>query len=280
MGFWSFLNHWWNLPSLVMLGLCAVFVILQAVGLLGTDSEHELDGDLEEDLALEGHDVASPELGSDLDVAPSIDNALDGDLCSAPDGALDNDPDNDLDVPQAITTAEHGAGDFWHELVGFLGVGRVPFMVVWVSLFLCSGFAGIFLNRSLFVLSHGYSGWWFVPVQALALGVGVLGARLAARIAARFVDVGGHGATKKHELTGRLGVVASAVCNDRFGEIRVNDARGNELLVHGRLPAGDAPLSRSASVVLVDFDPDQELFSVAACPELEALPRQSIATRR
>jgi hypothetical protein len=248
MGFWSFLNHWWNLPSLVMLGLCAVFVLLQAVGLLGAGSDNELDDDLE----LDGHDVA---------VADGIDNDL----------------DNDLGVPHTAV-AEHGAGGFWQELVGFLGVGRVPFMVVWVSLFLCSGFAGILMNRSLFVLSGGYSGWWFVPVQALALGVGALGARLAARIAARFVDVGGHGATKKHELTGRLGVVASAVCNDRFGEIRVNDARGNELLVHGRLPAGDAPLSRSASVVLVDFDPDRELFAVAACPELEDLPRKSIAT--
>jgi len=259
MTFWSFLNHWWNLPSLVMLGLCAVFVLLQAVGLLGAGSDNELDDDLE----LDGHDVAaSPELADDVDVADGIDNDL----------------DNDVDVPQT-TLAEHGAGGLWQELVGFLGVGRVPFMVVWVSLFLCSGFAGILLNRSLFVLSGGYSGWWFVPVQALALGVGALGARLAARIASRFVDVGGHGATKKHELTGRLGVVASAVCNDRFGEIRVNDARGNELLVHGRLPAGDAPLSRSASVVLVDFDPDQELFSVAACPELEDPPRKSLATR-
>ena len=35
MDFWSFLNHWWNLPSLVMLGSCAAFLLLQAVGLLG-----------------------------------------------------------------------------------------------------------------------------------------------------------------------------------------------------------------------------------------------------
>jgi hypothetical protein len=234
MGFWSFLNHWWNLPSLVLLGLCAAFVLLQALGLLGAGDDH--------DLALDGH--------ADADV----DLDLDGDL----DGAADHDLDADGDASGAAP---------WHEVLGFLGAGRVPFMVVWVSLFLCAGFAGIFLNRALFLIFGGYSGWWFAPVQLLALATGVIGARLSSNVVGRFVDVGGRGATQKQELTGRLGVVASAVCNDRFGEIRVNDRHGNELLVHGHLAAGDAPLARSASVVLVDFDPERELFSVAAFPE-------------
>ena len=227
MGFWSFLNHWWNLPSLVLLGLCAAFVLLQAVGLLGGGDDH--------DLALDAHADADVELDADADV----DHDLDGDGGAAP----------------------------WQEMLGFLGAGRVPFMVVWVSVFLCAGFAGIFLNRALFLIFGGYSNWWFAPVQLVALGTGVIGARLSSRVLGRFVDVGGRGATQKHELTGRLGVVASAVCDERFGEIRVNDARGNELLVHGRLPAGEAPLARSASVVLVDFDPERELFSVTAFSE-------------
>jgi Protein of unknown function (DUF1449) len=229
MGFWSFLNHWWNLPSLVLLGLCAAFLLLQALGLLGAGDDHELDGPA----------------GAPVDAG--------GDVAA--------ESDHDLD-------ADDGSAAPWQEVLGFLGAGRVPFMVVWVSLFLCTGFAGIFLNRALFLIAGGYSGWWFAPVQLLALGSGVIGARLSSKVVGRFVDVGGRGATQKQELTGRLGVVASAVCTDRFGEIRVQDARGNELLVHGRLPAGEAPLARSASVVLVDFDPERELFSVAAFPEM------------
>jgi len=251
MGFWSFLNHWWNLPSLVMLGSCAAFVLLQAVGLLGGGDDHELDVDADA-----------------LDVGADVDHELE----------LDHDVDHELDADGA-DGSESGMAP-WSELLGFLGAGRVPFMVVWVSLFLCAGFSGIFLNRVLYLLSGGYSGWWFVPVQVVALGAGVIGARLGSKLLGRFVDVGGHGATKKHELTGRLGVVASAVCNDHFGEIRVNDARGNELLVHGRLLAGETPLVRSASVVLVDFDPDRELFSVAACPELAAPARAGTASKQ
>ena len=233
MTFWSFLNHWWNLPSLVMLGSCAAFLLLQAVGLIGGGDDHELD--------LEAHDALEADVDHETDLDQDVDRELDSD---ADEGAL------------------------WHEALGFLGAGRVPFMVVWTSLFLCAGFAGIFLNRSVFLLAGGYSGWWFVPLQALALGCGVIGARLSSKLVGRIVDVGGHGATKKHELTGRLGVVASAVCNERFGEIRIKDARGNELLVHGRVAAGEAPLARSASVVLVDFDAERELFSVVAGPEL------------
>lgn len=234
MGFWSFLNHWWNLPSLILLGLCAAFVLLQAVGLLGAGDDHEL--------ALDGHAEADVDLevDTDVDADAELDHDLDADAGAAP----------------------------WQEVLGFLGAGRVPFMVVWVSVFLCTGFAGIFLNRALFLIFGGYSGWWFVPVQLLALATGVIGARLSSKVVGRFVDVGGRGATQKHELTGRLGVVASAVCDDRFGEIRVKDSRGNELLVHGRLAAGEAPLVRSASVVLVDFDPERELFSVSAFCEL------------
>lgn len=244
MGFWSFLNHWWNLPFLVMLGVCAAFVLLQALGLIGAAGK-----EIEQDVSV------------DADTATGADHDVDG------EGALAH----GADPAHPGAAAAHAPGfSFWHDVLGFLGAGRVPFMVVWVSLFLCAGFAGIFLNRVLFVLAQGYSGWWFLPVQAGALAAGVGGARLAARIAGRFVDVSGRGATRKHDLTGRWGVVASAVCDDRFGEIRVSDDRGNELLVHGRLAPGEAPLPRAASVVLVDFDADRGLFSVAACPELEA----------
>src|SRR3954470_17413175 len=169
MGFWSFLNHWWNLPSLVLLGLCAAFVLLQALGLLGAGDDH--------DLALDGHADADVELDLDAD--------------------LDADVDHDLDADAS------GAAP-WHEVLGFLGAGRVPFMVVWVSLFLCAGFTGIFLNRALFLIFDGYSAWWFAPVQLVALAAGVIGARLSSNVVGRFVDVGGRGATQKHELTGRL----------------------------------------------------------------------------
>ena len=237
MSFAEFLNHWWNLPFLVMLGLCGAFFVLQAIGLLGGGGDHDVDAD---------HDV-------DVDAHVDADADADGDADADAGGA--------------------GGGGLvagWHEALLFLGVGRVPFMVVWVTLFLFGGFAGIFVNRVLFVRSAGaYQGWWLAPVSLASLLVGLTGVRFFSRLAARLVDVGGRGAVAKHELAGKIGVVASATLDARFGEIRVHDDRGNEILLHGCLRAGEAALGRGTKVVLVSYDQDKQLFWASACPEVE-----------
>jgi hypothetical protein len=143
-------------------------------------------------------------------------------------------------------------------------------MVVWVTLFLFGGFTGIFVNRVLFVRAAGdYRGWWFWLVSLAALFVGVLGVRFFSRLAARLVDVGGRGSFAKHELVGKIGVVASHTLDARFGELRVRDDHGNELLLHGCLSEGEASLARGAKVVLVSYDEGKQLFWATACPEVE-----------
>jgi len=233
--FGAFLNHWWNLPFLVMLGLCGVFFLLQAIGFLGGEGEHDIDGD---------HDV-------DADADPDAD----GDAGAGGDHA------------GGLTAGWHGA---LSGALSFLGVGRVPFMVVWVTLFLFTGFAGLFINRVLSVRGAGtYRGWWFPLVSLVALAVGLASVRLFSRLAARLVDVGGRGAVAKHELAGKIGVVASPTLDARFGEIRLHDERGNELLVHGCLRGNEPALTRGKKVVLVSFDAEKELFWASACPEVE-----------
>ncbi len=226
MDFFQSLNQWWNLPFLIMLGLVAVFFVLQLVGIF--DHDHDVDAD---------HD-----LDHDVDA--------------------DADHDHDADVADAAAS--------WHDVLAFFGVGKVPFMVVWVTFFLFTGFTGIFFNRILSVSRPGgYIVWYFFVVFFVALFVGAIGVRLFSRLAAKLVDTGGRGSSQKHELAGRVGVVASTVLNADFGEVRVRDDHGNELLVHGRLAAGEAPLAHESKVVLVDFDADKELFWVAAIPELD-----------
>lgn len=203
MGFFGFLNHWWNLPFLVMLGLVAVFFVLQVIGLFG---HHDADHD-------HHHDADS----------------------------------------------EHGG------LLDWLGVGRVPFMVVWVTGFIFGGFTGLIVNR-LFFLSGPYPTWAFAIALTAALVVAVLGIRLFSRLAAKLVDTGGRGASAKHELAGKMGVVASGRLDDQFGEIRVRDGGGNEMLVHARLGPGEPALVRGANVVLVEYDATKELFWATASP--------------
>jgi len=218
MAFSSFLNRWWNLPYLVMLGLVAVFFTLQALGF----ALHE---------------------GSELD------------------HDHDFDQDHDLDHDQ---DCDHDAEDDGHWL---LGGARVPFMVVWLTLFIFAGFSGIFVNRVLQQKSGGYKPWFFAVSVAVSLAVGVLAVRFVARQVARLVDVGGRGAARRHELEGSIGVVASAELDHGFGEVRVKDGRGNELIVHGHLAKDEPAMRRGARVVLVRLDEGSGLFEVAALEE-------------
>ena len=206
-----FLNHWWNLPFLVLLGLVGTFLALQVIGLVG--------------LAVEGDHDADAHAGAE------------------------GDHDTDTD------------GFTMNGALAFFGVGRVPLMVSLFTLFLFTGFTGIFLN-SLGYLRYGgaYPAWLFVPVLGAALAVGLTATRLFARVFVKVFDIGAKGATAKHQLAGRLGVVASPSLGERFGEIRVRDARGNELLVHARIEVGEAPLRLGEEVLLVDYDPETELF--------------------
>jgi len=248
-GFFGFLNHWWNLPYMVMLGLVAVFFVLQMVGMFGGGGDHEADVD--------------GDIDADVDADVDADADVDGDVDADHDVDAGHDADADHD-------ADGGGGMGWQGALSFFGVGRVPLMVVWVTFFIFAGFTGIFVNSSIFVNHAGaFPAWGFGASSGASLGVGLVAVRLFSRLAAKFVDVGGHGATRKHELSGKSGIVASTKLDQQFGEVRVRDARGNELLLHGRLHGSEPALSRGQKVVLVDFDHDRELFWVTRSPEEE-----------
>jgi hypothetical protein len=217
MSFWSFLNQWWNLPYLVMLGLVTVFFGIQAFG-LAAHGDTEVDHDLEHDL---DHD-----------------------------GEADHDHETDAD----------GEGD---SIFG----ARVPFMVRWLTLFVFSGFAGLFFNRVLQVKTGVFRPWFFPFSLLAALTVGVFAVRFVSRGVAKLVDTGGRGATRRMELEGTIGIVASSKLDASFGEVRIKDGRGNELIVHGHVADGDKALEQGSKVVLVELDEHSGLFQVAALKE-------------
>ena len=231
VGFWFFINHWWNLPYLVILGLVAVFFVLQLVGMLGVDGDA---GD--HDQAADVHDGPEP---------------------------------HGEDVPHEAGGGSHaGSGAALGHVLSFLGVGQVPLMAIWVTFFLFVGFTGIAVNRWLFESGSGTYPFWGFPLSVLAaLSVGVLATRFISRLVARVVDTAGRGATAKHELVGHLGTVASASLDAAFGEVRVKDLLGNEMIVHAQLTRGDAQLKRGDRVVLTNYDAGRGTFEVAAVPE-------------
>jgi membrane protein implicated in regulation of membrane protease activity len=132
-----------------------------------------------------------------------------------------------------------------------------------LSLLIFTGFSGLFFNRFLFLhFGGGYPAWLFPISLTASLVVGVVVTRFTARFAGMFVDVGGKGSTRRSELPGRLGVVASASIDCEHGEVRVRDERGDELIVHARIEAGRNPVM-GEQVVLLAYDERSGLYSVA-----------------
>jgi hypothetical protein len=228
VSFWQFLNQWWNLPYLVMLGLVAVYFGMQTLGLVA----HAGDGDAD------------------------LDHELDQDVDQEVDHATESDHD-----------ADHDHEGESHGLAAAFGVGRVPFMVLWLTLFIFTGFSGLFLNRLVQVRAGAYPPWFFVISLLLSLGAGAVSVRFASSAVGKLVDTGGRGASARRELAGAVGVVASPLLDEKFGEIRVHDPRGNELIVHGHLAASESALRQGDKVVLVELENDSGLFQVAALKE-------------
>ena len=84
MTFWAFLNQWWNLPYLVMLGLVGAFFLLQALGLVTHAAQGEHDA---ADMGGGGHVDADAEAGDfdgDADADVDADVQLDGDAEVSP----------------------------------------------------------------------------------------------------------------------------------------------------------------------------------------------------
>jgi hypothetical protein len=223
-GFLAFLNHWWNLPYLVMLGLVAAFFLLQLVGVLGHHGDHDVDH-----------------------------------------GGHDHHHDHDAHG--------HGhdamSGDVWHSVLAFFGVGKVPFMVVWLTMFIFAGFSGLIFNRVVYLTWTSLPGWVFPVSLLVAIVVGLIGVRLFARAAGKVIDLSGKPATSKRTLAGKPGVVASALLDATYGEVRVHDG-DNEIIVHGRVQGGEGALKRGDRVVLVEYDEHADLFWITASPDVDA----------
>ena len=86
------------------------------------------------------------------------------------DADVDHDADIDHDV-DADADAEHDVGGTtagFHEVLAFFGLGRVPFMVIWLTLCIFTGFSGLFLNRVTFAHNGDVSVGMFFAVLAVA----------------------------------------------------------------------------------------------------------------
>jgi hypothetical protein len=164
LSFWSFLNHGWNLPSLVMLGLVGAYFALQTAGLI----EHGGDGDA----------VVGQELEADADTEQELEHDAGTDA--------DSETESEHDVDGATSSLVS------QSFLGTLGFGRVPFMVAALSLLIFTGFSGLLFNRFLFLCLYfggAYPVWLIASSLAASLAFGVVVTHFIARFAGKLVYI-------------------------------------------------------------------------------------------
>jgi membrane protein implicated in regulation of membrane protease activity len=207
-----------NAPFAIAVGVAVAFALLQVTGLLGVIAG-ERDGDAD-------HDGG---------------------------GSGDHDADADADHD-----ADHGDGRGWgHAALAPLGLGKVPFSVLWQTFALAFAGAGLAMNARYLGVGAPplWSLAWSVPVAFVA---GYVATAVVSRVLGPVLSTQGQEATTRAQLVGQMGVVISTKVDREFGEVRIRDKTGHDLRVVCKLADGAkrVPTERQ-SVVVVDYEPER-----------------------
>jgi len=173
-------------------------------------------------------------------LADDADNDVDADA----DGELDHDVEADADGDN-----DHDADE--HSFLELLGVGRIPFALVWQTGAIAFAITGLALNAR-------YAGGSEPPPITLlwTLPSGIVAALGSIAGAARLLGplFTPREATSRHALVGRAGTVISTRVTSEFGEVRLRDDHGNDVRLICRLADGNEAPREGAQVVVVEVE--------------------------
>jgi hypothetical protein len=221
-----------NAPFSVALLAVAFYVLLQGLGLLSW-GEHG------------GHDSIS-----DTDGHNAVSGADQG-------SSADHEAHTD-----SVPVGEHESllAMFW----GFLGLGRVPFAVVWQSFLTMFGLVGIFITTVVWTYTDKLSSYYLLfSLPTAVIGGGIFSSGLV-KLVARLMPASSGEASRRRDLIGCTGVVISSQVSADFGEIRLNDPQGRVLRLICRTLPTEAPISEGANVMVVDYQEKKDILYV--CP--------------
>lgn len=197
-------------------------------------------------LIMGGMDFGDAEVDADADVDVDVDVDADVDA----DADVDGDADTDVD-----SEGQHGS---FIDILGFLNVGRVPVMVVLMSLFATWGISGLIAN-ALFNVAANPNWFWascivaflcsFVCTRYLTFGI----SKLFPESERAVTDV---------QLLGMRGRVISGQITTTFGTARVQVPDGPALTVNCRIKTAQVNPVKGDTVILVNYDDEKRIFDV------------------
>lgn len=249
MALFESLFVWANLPFAIAFTVAILFSLLQMTGVLGLlagDSDHDADHDADVDA---DHDV---------------------------DADADHDVDHDADHDAEHETHSSLGGRFLVDL----GVGRVPFSILWQTFAIGFGLVGLCLNTLVLSPRGLLSAGSLAITIPVALFLAWLVTRAASRLLGKVVGSNDSEATSRHGLIGSTGTVISSRITSDFGEIRAKDKAGHFVHVVCRIRDDEAPIAQGAEVVIVDYDAEKgHLYVAPFDADLQIAPKKEAKKR-
>ncbi len=187
---------------------------------------------------------------ADVDADADIDADVDVDA----DVDIDADVDMDADVEADTGELSPSFGDVF----GFLNVGRVPLMVVLMSLLAMWGITGLIANAALNIPQNPQ---WVWISYVVALLCSFLGTRYISIALSKLLPESER-AVRDVQLLGLRGRVISGQITTTFGTARVQVPDGPELTVSCRAKSEEGTPVKGDTVILIDYDRTKRIFDV------------------
>ena len=186
----------------------------------------------------------------DVDTDVNIDADIDMDA----DMDIDADADADTDMDAHTGTQGTSFGDVF----GFLNVGRVPLMIVLMSLFVTWGISGLIVNALLNIPENPHWVWISCIIALFCCFLGT-----------RYISIGlsklfpeSEKAISDVQLLGLSGRVVSGQITTTFGTARVRVPDGPELTVSCRAEPDEVTPVKGDTVILINYDRTKRIFDV------------------
>ena len=170
----------------------------------------------------------------------------------------DVEADADLNMDADVETDADLQSPSFADIFGFLNVGRVPLMVVLMSLLATWGIAGLIANALLNVPERPQ---WVWISYVIALFCSFLGTRYISIALSKLFPESEKAITDVH-LLGLRGRVISGQITTTFGTARVQVPDGPELTVSCRAKSDEATPVKGDTVVLINYDRARRIFEV------------------
>lgn len=186
------------------------------------------------------------------DVDTGVD--MDADIDMDADMDIDADADVDADMDTHTGTQRPSFGDVF----GFLNVGRVPVLIVLMSLLVTWGISGLIANALLNIPENPH---WIWISCIIALFCCFLGTRYIS-IALSKLFPESEKAITDVQLLGLSGRVISGQITSTFGTARVQVPEGPELTVSCRAEPDEVTPVKGDTVILINYDRTKRIFDV------------------